>query len=92
MLVASFIISRKFNIPIFIYMHDLWEENVFKNQNKRVHAFAKKWEPIIFNESDRIICCTEMMQEHFNNKYNISTDLIYHSVPDKEIDMKKFEK
>ena len=51
MLVASFIISRRFNIPLFIYMHDLWEENVFKNQNKRVHAVAKKWEPIILNES-----------------------------------------
>ncbi len=92
MLVAAFIVSKKLNIPIFIYMHDLWEENVYINQNKSVFAFAKKWEPIIFNKSERIICCTEMMQDHYNNKYKISTDLIYHSIPDLEIDIKNFKK
>jgi glycosyltransferase involved in cell wall biosynthesis len=92
MLVASFIVSKKYNIPIFIYMHDLWEENVYKNQSKSAHVFAKKWESVIFNNSERIICCTEMMKEHYNNKYKISADIIYHSIPDQEIDIKNFEK
>ncbi len=84
MLVAAYVVSKKYNIPIFVYMHDLWEENVYDYQKQGVHNFSKKWEPIIFKNSRRIICCTEMMQEYYNKKYNISTDLLYHSIPDSE--------
>ena len=88
MLVAAYIVSKKNNIPIFVYMHDLWEENVFEYQKKGVHNFSKKWEPVIFKNSKRIICCTEMMQEYYNKKYNIKTDLLYHSIPDSEFHFK----
>ena len=43
-------------------------------------CFAETWEPVIFKESTRILCMTEAMQEHYEKKYGVRTELLPHSI------------
>ena len=83
MLVAAYKVSRKLGIPLYVYMHDLWYENV--SPFKGVVKFAKKWNSLIINNAERVICCTENAQSHYKEKYNIETNLLYHAIPDEDI-------
>ncbi|MCB0736891.1 MAG: glycosyltransferase [Bacteroidetes bacterium] len=83
MLVASYRVAKEFGIPFYVYMHDLWEENMSISGSKK---FAQKWEPEILEKSDRVICCTEKAQTYYKKKYGINSNLILHAVPDKDID------
>lgn len=78
----SFQIAQELHIPFYAYFHDLWEENMHKKWERKI---ARHWEPLIVKESRRVICCTEMQQEHYLRKYKRVTDLLVHPVPDREI-------
>jgi len=83
MLVASYKVASKLNIPFYAYMHDLWEENMHYPGPR---IFAKKWESKVLLAAERVICCTTSAMTYYKNKYNINCDLILHPVPDEEID------
>ena len=83
MLVGSFLVAKELKIPFYVYMHDLWEDNLSQFFKKR---FAKYWEPKILLNARRLICCTEKAQKHYKIKYGIDSEIIPHSIPDKEID------
>jgi glycosyltransferase involved in cell wall biosynthesis len=78
--VASFFAARQLSLPFYALMHDLWVENIPPG---RLHRFAEKWEPTILKESTRVLCMTENMQEYYEKKYNIGTDLLPHTVSEK---------
>jgi glycosyltransferase involved in cell wall biosynthesis len=81
--VASYLVAKKLKLPLFIYMHDLWQENMVRPNRK---AFAAKWEKEIFDYASKIICCTQAQQEFYKEKYGIETELVLHPIPDEEID------
>jgi glycosyltransferase involved in cell wall biosynthesis len=81
--VASFLAARELNLPYYVHMHDLWLENT------PVHSpavrFAMEWEPVLLKESKRVLCMTETMQQHYETKYGIRTDLLPHCIPDQDL-------
>jgi glycosyltransferase involved in cell wall biosynthesis len=81
--VATYKAAKKLNLPLFIYMHDLWEENMTRPNRKQ---FAARWEKEIFMYADKVICCTKAQQEYYEQKYGISSELVLHPIPDEEID------
>ncbi len=82
LLVASYKTAIKLNTPLFVYMHDLWQENMTRSTAKK---FADKWEKEIFTKADMVICCTSAQQEFYKSKYNCSSELIVHPIPDEEL-------
>lgn len=82
LLVAAFRAAQKLGLPFYAYMHDLWEENTAQGSRRR--RFAEQWEPIILTKSTRILCVTETMQWHYEKKYGVSTELLQHSIPDRD--------
>ena len=83
MLVASYKVAIKLDIPFYVYMHDLWQENMHYPGPLR---FANNWESKVLLAAKRVICCTNSAKVYYKNKYNIESDIILHPVPDEEID------
>ena len=81
-LVAAFLAARELKLPFYAHMHDLWMEQA--RPGTATARFAKKWEPVIFGESTRILCMTEAMQKHYEKKYHIETDLLPRNVPEEQ--------
>jgi glycosyltransferase involved in cell wall biosynthesis len=77
-LVAAFLAARELHRPFYTYMHDLWMENMPTGSARA--RFAEKWEPMILQESTRVLCMTEAMQKHYEKKYGIQTSLLPHCV------------
>jgi glycosyltransferase involved in cell wall biosynthesis len=80
--VATFLAARTLRIPFYAHMHDTWLEQLASDTNMK--GFATKWEPIILKEATRVLCMTEAMQEHYIKKYSISTQLLPHTIPQRE--------
>ena len=81
-LVATFLAARELNLPFYVHMHDLWTENM--RFGTAATRFAEKWEPVVLRESTRVLCMTETMQKHYEKKYRIRTELLPHTVPEKD--------
>jgi len=75
-LVATFLAAQNLNLPFYAYIHDLWVETLPPKTSR--WRFANKWEPIVFNNADRVICMTEAAQHHYQKKYDLKTDLLPH--------------
>jgi glycosyltransferase involved in cell wall biosynthesis len=65
-------------------MHDLWTENTAPGGAAR--RFADKWEATVLTEATRVLCMTEAMQRHYEQKYRIRTDLLPHCVAEPDLD------
>jgi glycosyltransferase involved in cell wall biosynthesis len=78
LLVASFLAARRLRLPFYAHMHDLWMENI--PSGTAAARFAEQWEPVILKQSTRVLCMTDTMQKHYENKYGIRTDLLPHTV------------
>ena len=85
--VSSFEIAVSLGIPFYAYFHDLWIENMWHACDANM---AKRWEPRIFKESKRIICCTEAQQAYYWQKYGVRCDLLLHPVPDRDLENLQF--
>jgi glycosyltransferase involved in cell wall biosynthesis len=81
-LVAAFHAARKLHLPFYAHMHDLWMENV--TPGSVAARFAEKWESLILKESTRVLCMTPSMQEHYETKYGLQTDLLPHTIPEQD--------
>ena len=69
MLVAAYKVSKELKIPLYVYMHDLWHDNVIERAvNVGVADFARKWEPLILKNAKRVFCCTENAQMLYEKK------------------------
>ncbi|WP_422931553.1 glycosyltransferase [Singulisphaera sp. PoT] len=77
-LVASYRAARKLRLPFYAHMHDLWQEN--RVPGTRRGDFAAKWEPFVLKGATRVLCMTEAMQEHYERKYKIRTELLPHCI------------
>ena len=76
--VAGFLAARELHLPVYAYLHEIWEEDR-PAESAKAH-FAKKWEPVILREATRVICMTEPTQQYYKKKYGIETDLLPHSI------------
>jgi glycosyltransferase involved in cell wall biosynthesis len=81
-LIAAFHAARKLNLPFYAHMHDLWMENM--PAGSTASRLAEKWEPVILKESTRVLCMTPSMQKHYERKYGIKTDLLPHTIAEKD--------
>lgn len=81
-LVAAFHAARRLRLPFYAHMHDLWMENM--PPGTAAARLAEKWEPVILKQATRVLCMTPPMQEHYERKYGIKTDLLLHTIPEQD--------
>lgn len=81
-LVATVRAARRLRLPVYVHMNDLWQELCITGTAEA--RFAKRWEPIILKEATRVLCATEAMQEHYEQKYGVQMDLLPHCIPEKD--------
>jgi glycosyltransferase involved in cell wall biosynthesis len=81
-LVAAFRAARQLNLPFYAHMHDLWMEQI--PGGTAAARFAESWESVILTEATRVLCMTEAMQEHYEKKYGIRTDLLPHCIAEQD--------
>jgi glycosyltransferase involved in cell wall biosynthesis len=83
-LVAAFRAAQQLGLPFYAHMHDLWLENTQRGTaNGRLAAL---WEPRILRHATRVFCMTEAMQEHYEKKYGIQSELLPHCIADRDLD------
>ena len=76
--IPAFQVARKLGIPFYAHMHDLWQENYSSGQYRR--KLADHWEEKILKQSQRVLCMTELQQEHYMRKYRIQSDILPHTI------------
>jgi len=83
-LAAAFCAAQQLGLPFYAHMHDLWLENTQRGTaNGRL---ATLWEPRILHHATRVLCMTEAMQEHYEKKYGIQSELLPHCITDRDLD------
>jgi len=82
--ICAYKASRASNTPLFVHMHDLWEENA--KPNTYLSNMAKRYEEAILRHASLVFCMTEIQQLHYEEKYNIKTALIPHTIKDIDLD------
>ena len=83
-LVAAFRAAQQLGLPFYAHMHDLWLENTQRGTaNGRLAAL---WESRILRHATRVLCMTEAMQEHYEKKYGIQSELLPHCIADRDLD------
>jgi glycosyltransferase involved in cell wall biosynthesis len=81
-LVASFLAARALRLPFYVHMHDLWVENA--SASSALGRFAEKWEAVILKDATRVLCMTEAMQKHYQDKYGVGSDLLPHCIAERD--------
>lgn len=81
-LVGSFLAAQELKIPFFAYMLDVWHEQL--RIDSVAEQFSRKWEPGILKHSAGVLCVTEAMQQHYQDKYGISSFLMPHTISEKD--------
>ena len=82
--VDGFRTAQQLGLPFYAHMHDLWLENTQRGTaNGRLAAL---WEPRILHHATRVLCMTEAMQEHYEKKYGIQSELLPHCITDRDLD------
>ena len=87
-LIAGYKACKKLNIPYFIHVHDLWQENAKTDREKLI---ANIWEKKILEDSYKIFCTTEKQIEWYSKKYGMSSLLLPHTIKDKNINEKSYK-
>lgn len=82
-MVAAFLASRELRLPFYAHMHDLWIENT--TPGTPLAQFASFWERVILTQSARVLCMTEAMQEHYEEKYGIHSYLLPHTIAERDM-------
>jgi glycosyltransferase involved in cell wall biosynthesis len=75
--IGSYLISRLFNKPLYIYLMDTFYESRRFFLEK---IFAKLFQKRIFLNADKVLVLTEGIQHYYANKYRINPILIPHVV------------
>jgi glycosyltransferase involved in cell wall biosynthesis len=83
-LVAAFRAAQQLGLPFYAHMHDLWLENTQRGTAKG--RLAALWEPRILRHATRVFCMTEAMQDHYEKKYGIQSELLPHCIADRDLD------
>ena len=83
-LVATFLAAQRLRLPFYVHMHDLWLENTRRGTTQA--RLAACWEPHILCNATRVLCMTETMQKHYEQKYGIQSELLPHCIADRDLD------
>ena len=76
-LLSSWLASRFLKLPLYVYMHSLWEETV----DSALDAFmARLFEKRIFTDARAVYAPTEDAIEHYRKKHGITVRLLPHAV------------
>jgi glycosyltransferase involved in cell wall biosynthesis len=81
--IESYRIAKKWRLPFYAYMHDLWEENYPPGDDRRL--LAERWEREILGHAKRVVCMTSTQRDFYREKYGIEADILPHSVPETDL-------
>ncbi len=77
---ASYLLARKYKIPFYAQMHDLWTENT--KPGSFSESLAKKYEAEIFAYSKKVFCMTEVQRDYYRKRYpEIGFFMLPHCIP-----------
>lgn len=79
--VATYLACKDLDIPYFIHMHDLWQENFASNHP--IRKLANRWEKEIFSNAAKIMCMTDVQKDFYKEKYGVDAVLLPHTLPGK---------
>ncbi|MDY6854434.1 MAG: glycosyltransferase [Thermodesulfobacteriota bacterium] len=86
--ISSYLAAKRLNIPLVIYMLDLYEEG---RRSRLQKFFAKRYERRIFAYASTLLVMSERMQEHYKKKYGIDSIIVPHPIEGCNIVNKVYE-
>lgn len=76
-LLAGWLASRVTGLPLFVYMHDLWEETSDAAADR---IMAKVFERRIMRDAAKVYAITEAAADHYRAKHGIAPGVLPHTV------------
>ncbi len=77
LLILSYLLNKVTNLPLYVYMLDVYEEMVRLRVRK---IMASLFEEKILKAATKVFVMSENLQEHYQKKYNLQTEFIPHPV------------
>jgi glycosyltransferase involved in cell wall biosynthesis len=75
--ISAYLAAKKLDIPLVIYMLDLYEEG---RRSRIQKFFAKRYEPRIFAYASAVLVMSERMQDHYQQKYGVGSTVVPHPI------------
>ena len=76
-LVAAWLAAKSLRLPLFVYMHSLWEETTDASVDGWM---AHRLEPRIFRDAAAVYAPTRFAIEHYRRKHGLEVRLLPHTV------------
>ncbi len=76
-LVAAWLAARSLRLPLFVYMHSLWEETTDAPMDRRM---ARRLEGRIFRSATAVYAPTRFAIDHYMRKHGVEVRLLPHAV------------
>jgi UDP-N-acetylglucosamine:LPS N-acetylglucosamine transferase len=85
-LLGAWWVSRKLRIPLYVHMHDMWEEGMTSRDQIFERLVARWYEKRILRGAKRVFAITDTAAAHFRAKHGIETFVLKHCIPDSDLD------
>lgn len=75
-MVAGYRLAKRYNLPYYVFLHDLWEENESAFNRKAVGRFEKE----ILQGAEKLFTITDMARQYYLDKYGIDSEILLHTI------------
>jgi len=82
--------SRSLRIPLYVHMHDMWEEGFTSPKLFLDLMVARLYERRVLKGAKRVFAITDTAAEHFREKHGVDAYVLKHSIPDHDVDKMPF--
>lgn len=77
--------SRRLNLPLYVHLHDMWQES-YRGTRAYVERSAAWWyERRLLRDARRIFTITEDARKHYLKKLGIDSFVLQHSIPETDL-------
>jgi|GEM_PF-3784315 len=75
-MVAGYRVARRMNLPYYVFLHDLWEENEYGINRRAIAHF----EADILKGAEKIFTITDMARNYYLDKYGVDSEVLLHTI------------
>jgi glycosyltransferase involved in cell wall biosynthesis len=86
-LIGAWLASLKLGLPLYVHMHDMWEEGMTSREQIFERLAARLFEGRILRGARRVFAITDAAAQHFFEKHGVKACVLKHCIPDSDIDV-----
>ncbi len=83
-LLGAWLAALKLRLPLYVHMHDMWEEGMTSREQIFERLAARLLERRILRGAKRVFAITDTAAQHFREKHGVEACVLKHCIPDSD--------